>query len=62
MSLTQLAIGLYLIPGSSDGDGNPYTVFRLLGSESWVVQDSRGRVVSKHFTRHDAVKSVEVNG
>lgn len=65
MNATQrLAPGLYLIQGSADGDGQEYHLYRNCDHPdmNWVVADSRGRFVSRHFTKGDAVQSVEVMG
>jgi hypothetical protein len=56
---TRLADGLYQINGSADADGKPYVVDRRAWNR-WRVLDSRGRIVSYHFTCGDALGSVEV--
>lgn len=55
---TKVLPGIYLINGSADANGLEYSVARIMGE--WVVQDSRGREVSRHLTKADAVGSVEV--
>lgn len=59
MSATQkLEPGFYLITGSRDADGKEYSAIRRNGY--WIVVDSRGREVSRHFSKQDAIQSVEV--
>ena len=60
MSATQkLAPGIYLITGSRDADGQEYSAFRHIDGY-WAVADSRGREVSRHASKWDAIRSVEV--
>lgn len=60
---TKIARGVYAINGSHDKDGKPYRV-EYVGTggngHGWQVTDSRGRDVSWHETKSDAVASVEV--
>lgn len=50
----------YEILGSADNYGKPYTVECAWPLGIWEVRDSRRRLVSEHFTKRDAVASVEV--
>src|SRR4051794_27749402 len=66
---TRIVAGVYEVNGSADADGKPYRIVRegdtmpgdVMGGIGWIVRDSRGRVVSSHFTRRDAVASVEAD-
>lgn len=71
MKTRRIESGWYEIVGSKDGYGQPYRVDHVdwrnllsapLSSSRryWAVRDSRGREVSQHFTKRDAVASVEV--
>ena len=65
---TRVVAGVYEINGSLDRDGRPYRAeranpFDFGGNPNavrWNVTDSRGRVVSRHATKGDAVASVDV--
>lgn len=59
MNTTKLAPGIYLANGTQDADGKPYCIWNRIGGD-WVVSDSRNREVSTHFTKSDALASVEV--
>lgn len=61
----RLDTGVYLINGTSDADGNRYQVAQRTygaGTGEWIVFDSRGRVVSTHPTKADAIGSMVEKG
>jgi hypothetical protein len=57
--VTELTSGWYLINGSADEYGQPYCVrYRIDGA--WLVVDSRDREVSNHFSKVEAIASIEI--
>jgi hypothetical protein len=58
---TRITAGVYEINGTSDADGKPYRV-EYVGTgghgHGWQVVDSRGRDVSWHEHKSDAVASM----
>lgn len=62
MTARKLAPGLYALTGTRDADGKELLLEWRVARDRlhWTVLDSRRRVVSQHFTKADAVESVEV--